>query len=512
MILRQSFRMKKTRKSRTTLRRRMILQIGLMVVSSLLIGVGAILGINGLHQDMGVAVQGYQQLRQIYEVGFQVATARESLAAEPPDLPRAMAAIETARLKLGLAYEQSYASAPLYWLDESRRTQCDTLLQNAQTQLKNPAATRMNQSASVNDVMGELAALSADVRTTIDARQESAQARRRTTQWLIVALSAVVVIIAVAAGIHQYRSVVRPLDALCRSVRGFAGGRFSQRSAAAGDQEFVTLANDFNHMADELEGLYRELEQKVEVKSKELVRSERLASVGYLAAGVAHEINNPLGIITGYGERLLELLQRGLDKESLPRTQKTIAIICQEAFRCKDITDRLLALARPGAADQRPVSLRAVTEDVVRNIGGLPEYANRRITLQVDAEHDSTIIARDGEMKQVIINLLLNALDAVDPGVGHVHVAVGRTNNDVELAVTDNGRGMTSATLDRIFEPFFTDKRGDRPGVGLGLSITHAIVISHSGRITADSNGAGRGSRFTVQFPAAPKGVEVASC
>jgi two-component system, NtrC family, sensor kinase len=507
---------KKKHEPHTTLRQRMTIHIGLMVICSLSIGVGAFLGINSLQQNLGVAIQGYRQLRQVYEVGFQVALAKQALDSPSPDVTKALAAMQTAQLKLELSSDQTYPNSPPYWLEESKRKECSALLRQAIIQLKRPAgadaSVNIDQVSAVNDVLGEMSNLSSEIRTTIAAKQEAASSQRDFTLILIGALSAGVVVIATAVGVRQYRSVVSPLDRLGNGVRRFAAGRFSERIEIEADQEFAALANDFNYMADELESLYKDLERKVKTKSKELVRSERLASVGYLAAGVAHEINNPLSIITGYGERSLELLDRGMSEATLRRTQKTIKIICEEAFRCKDITDRLLSLARPGTDERRPVSLPEIAQDVIRNIGGLPEYASRRITLESDSEDDFTIVANNGEMKQVLINLLVNALEAVQPGVGHVEVAVARMKDEVELAVTDNGRGMTSATLDRVFEPFFTDKRSERPGVGLGLSITHAIVADHGGWITADSDGTGCGSRFTLRLPAARKGAEHARC
>ena len=106
-------------------------------------------------------------------------------------------------------------------------------------------------------------------------------------------------------------------------------------------------------------------------------------------------------------------------------------------------------------------------------------------------------------MKQVLLNLTINALQAVQPGTGEVAIEGRRAGGWVEVVVSDNGRGIAPESLKHVFEPFYTDKRGaGEPGTGLGLSITHAIVESHGGRITAESGGAGRGSRFTVQLPA----------
>jgi two-component system, NtrC family, sensor kinase len=490
-----------------TLRRRMVVHIGLMVLCSLMIGVGAIFGIDGLHEDMGVAVQGYHQLRQVYEVGFEVALARDALSASQPDDARALTALQTAELRLDPSYDRQSGESPPAWLDETKRDQIRAPILVAVSQLNVP--NDANQSAgpaalsSVNDALGRVSMLSSEIRTTIVAREAAVDQRRHLTFVLIAGLSAAAVMTAVVIGMRQYRGVVAPLDRLGRGVRRFAAGRLSERIAPDGDHEFAALARDFNDMAGELESLCRDLQQKVETKSRELSRSERLASVGYLAAGVAHEINNPLSIITGYGERSLRLLDRTPDEETLRKTRSTIGIICEEAFRCKQITDRLLSLARPGTDHARPVSLVTLVEDVVENIGGLPEFADRRIILQSQSDHDLSVLAKDGEIKQVVINLLLNALEAVDPSNGHVEVTIRRLRDEVELSVRDDGRGIPPQTLERVFEPFFTDKRGDRPGMGLGLSISHAIVVRHGGSIVAESEGPGRGSRFVVRLPAA---------
>jgi signal transduction histidine kinase len=286
---------------------------------------------------------------------------------------------------------------------------------------------------------------------------------------------------------------------------------------AGDDNEFARLAADFNRMADQLDGFYKDLEQKVAAKSKELIRSERLASVGYLAAGVAHEINNPLGIISGYAEYALADLKTG-NPAAAAEVDNTLKIIRDEAFRCKDITAKLLSLARQGETKRQRVNLADVAENVVSVVGGLRDFKDRRITVRAETRELLTVDGVEGEIKQVLMNLLINALEATadSEGSGEVHVTVTRGDDPhgrpaVTLAVSDNGRGMPPEILEHVFEPFFTDRprREDappRPGTGLGLSITHAIVQSHHGRISAHSEGPGQGSRFVVELPAAREG------
>jgi signal transduction histidine kinase len=288
-------------------------------------------------------------------------------------------------------------------------------------------------------------------------------------------------------------------------VHSVARGKFSQRVEVRGNDEIASLAGDFNCMADELDGFYRDLERKVAEKSRDLVRSERLASVGYLAAGVAHEINNPLGIISGYAEYSLEQLKQSPGGSAgNGELAKALGVICDEAFRCKEITAKLLSLSRAADEARTRVNLADIARQVVEMVGGLRDHRERKIDIRGERA-DLMVLANEAEMKQVTLNLLVNALEASPSHGGEVRVELGADENMVRMAVIDNGKGMSAETSQHVFEPFFTEKKGDgRRGIGLGLSITHAIVESHGGRIRAASDGPGKGSRFEVELPAAP--------
>jgi signal transduction histidine kinase len=320
---------------------------------------------------------------------------------------------------------------------------------------------------------------------------------------VVAMVGAVVVAGAVALGILQYQGVVSPLQRLTNGVRKLAAGEFQQRLSEKGSPEFAGLAGEFNRMAGELDEFYHHLEQKVTQKSRELTRTERLASVGYLAAGVAHEINNPIGIIAGYAEYSLGQLKQQPQTPANEDLSKSLEVICDEAFRCKQIVGQLLSLSRPGEGKRSRVDMGKVARDVLAAVGGLRDFKDRNLIVTVKEGDDLTVEAAEAEMKQVILNLTVNALDAVASG-GKVQLEAMRNGRWVELRVCDNGRGMAPETVEHVFEPFYTEKRGaHQPGTGLGLSISNAIINSHHGHIRASSEGIGKGSEFLVQLPAA---------
>ena len=489
------------------LRWKMASQIACMIVGLLLVCAAGMWGLNGLHQDYGLALASYQELREIYgEVGSHLATARELLSASPDERARAAVQIGLASHKLDLFLSESSGNDNPH--DVQAEADMRAALNRASKQLEAPPGATPAEDLqradmkAVEDALLQMRSFSTHIRQSIESRQTAASQKRHDTMIAVGLICGVVIVGSILLGFLQYRSVMRPLHRLAEGVRKIAAGEFKQRLDASGTPEFSGLANEFNRMAAELDEFYHRLERKVADKSRELVRSERLASVGYLAAGVAHEINNPLGIIAGYAEYSLEQLKREQPKDNgTDEVSKSLQVICDEAFRCKQIIGKLLSLARPGEANRQEVDLSHVAADVADAVGGLRDYRDRKLT--VAAQERVVVNAIEAEMKQIVLNLTVNDLEAAPPG-GQVRIEVGATTAGRSCAVRDNGRGMSEQTLERIFEPFFTDKRGIRePGTGLGLSITHAIVESHGGRVTASSEGLGKGSEFVVRLPAA---------
>jgi signal transduction histidine kinase len=319
-----------------------------------------------------------------------------------------------------------------------------------------------------------------------------------------------------------YRWVFQPLRVLVTGSRRVAAGDFNFRIKLASRDEIGELAEAMNAMTARFQAIRDDLDRQVQLRTKQVVRSEQLASVGFLAAGVAHEINNPLASIAMCAEslesRLTELcspdpagqtsLSAGegkhecLPHDSIDVMQRYLRMIQSEAFRCKGITEKLLDFSRIGEVKRHDADLRELLLGVIDMVRHLGKYQDRTIVLAGEEQTEPIFAAVNiQEIKQVVLNLITNALDSLDAG-GALQIELARHGDKAEMLFTDNGCGMTDEVLAHLFEPFFTRKRGGQ-GTGLGLSIVYRIVTDHGGQIDAQSDGPGRGSRFKVTLPLA---------
>jgi signal transduction histidine kinase len=231
-----------------------------------------------------------------------------------------------------------------------------------------------------------------------------------------------------------------------------------------------------------------------------------LASVGFLAAGVAHEINNPLASIAMCAESLQGRLGAVLDPgdERHRVVAQYLQMVQDEAFRCKGITEQLLDFSRVGQTTRQKVELGELVQDVVGMVGHLGRYQGKRV--EFDHADPVALPVNVSEIKQVVLNLLTNALDSLDErgdDRGLVRIRLRQRDNAAELSVIDNGGGIAPDVLEHVFEPFFTRRRAGQ-GTGLGLSISYRIIADHGGQLTAESPGVGRGATFTVRLPLKP--------
>lgn len=305
-----------------------------------------------------------------------------------------------------------------------------------------------------------------------------------------------------------YRWIFYPIRDLEQGVCRVAQGNFEHRIEVHSGDEMEDLAQAFNDMTKRLREMYCDLERQVNDRSRQLVRSERLASVGFLAAGVAHEINNPLASIAFCSEalerRLSEYMEahtihsrRSVDEQEREIIAKYLKMIQEEAFRCKKITERLLEFSRGGERRREITDIGELTQSVLDMVAHLENSRGKELVFH---QNDKVVIPVNAqEIKSVIVNLVVNALDSMDEG-GKLAISQRIRDGMAELTVQDTGCGMTAEVLENIFEPFFTRSRTGK-GNGLGLSISHRIVNQHGGEIEACSPGPNQGSVFTVRLP-----------
>jgi signal transduction histidine kinase len=305
-----------------------------------------------------------------------------------------------------------------------------------------------------------------------------------------------------------YSWVMNPLQVLIDGSRRIAkSDDFSHRIKLATQDEMAELAESMNAMTARFLTIKTGQEETIRRRTQEVVRSEQLASVGFLAAGVAHEINNPLASIALCAESLESRVQDILsadDARPSPEQDGEVAIlrkylrrIQDEAFRCKEITGRLLDFSRVGNTRREATDLTELVQGVIEMVNHLENYRDKKIEFAPAQRVVATVNAQ--EMKQVVLNLVTNALDSVESG-GKVSVRLARSGPHAELIVRDNGCGMTPEVLKHLFEPFFTRRR-DGKGTGLGLSITCRIIHEHGGSIEPASGGPGKGSQMKVLLP-----------
>jgi signal transduction histidine kinase len=477
-----------------SLKQKFLLRNWGLVFGLLLIGAAALWGLDGLRRQINMGLQGYADMAEIQQAHNNIAAA--NLALKDSNLPKTESLLNQA-----LTHVNKFVA-------DQKDNYGVGSAQDVQTKVNAALAALHGPNPDSDAIAKTLASTDQPVAATVVICENYIQQQHRMAAdrlWVTILMMGGIIVGTVIAGvitsIAQYRQVMSPLERLRAGVRKLAAADFNGTLHETGEPEFVELARDFNRMAAELESFYRSLEDKVVAKSRELVRSERLASVGFLAAGVSHEINNPLNIISGYAELAIKRLGARADNDAVKDTIQALQVIRDEAFRCKEITNKLLSLAKGDSGNRAPLALDSVAREVAVLAGGLRDYSDRGLELKLDGPLD--VVANATEMKQVLLNLTVNALQSVKPGEGKVLIEGKRRDGWVEVSVADNGYGMSADSLKQVFEPFYTRRPGARtPGTGLGLSITHAIVESHGGRIRAESDGFGRGSRFTVELPA----------
>ena len=258
------------------------------------------------------------------------------------------------------------------------------------------------------------------------------------------------------------------------------------------------LLNKFADIQTAFEELNANLEKKVEERTAEnerihtqLLQSEKMAAVGQLTSGLAHEINNPVGIIMGFSQGVIKLVKED-DPFYIP-----LKSIEREATRCKKLVSELLLFSRTGKTYSEKIQVNAIVEETLAFVSAHAKERNIQIEV-IKSVNIPEITMNKNQLQQVILNICNNAIDAMPDG-GKLLITTRQAKDQVEIEMSDTGTGMTEEVKKHIFEPFFSTKEVGK-GSGLGLSICYEIVRKYNGKIDAESK-TGKGSVFTLKFP-----------
>ncbi|MCX7703316.1 MAG: cache domain-containing protein [Planctomycetota bacterium] len=324
--------------------------------------------------------------------------------------------------------------------------------------------------------------------------------------WTFTGMTLIGILIAFGVAYILAAPLVKPIWRLKRGVEAIAKGDFDFEVKPETRDEIGVLAESFNKVRLELKAMYEKLKGKIEAadedlkrayqelreKQEQLVQAEKLASMGQLSAGIAHELNNPLGTVLLYSHMLIEQLKDNKQVKS------DLEMIVNEAMRCKQIVRGLLDFARQTRVSKAPVSLSEIVNEVLAIMA--PRAEPKKCSLKSDVPDSLPTLMLDApQIKQVLINLVQNGIDSISGTNGEVTISVREKEGGtkVEVRVTDNGCGIDKETLAKLFTPFFTTKK---EGTGLGLAIAYGVVKMHSGDISVSSE-VGKGTTFTITLP-----------
>ncbi|HSP62074.1 MAG TPA: ATP-binding protein [Pyrinomonadaceae bacterium] len=332
---------------------------------------------------------------------------------------------------------------------------------------------------------------------------------------MIASLVAAVLLLSALFATLTWLMVHKPIRKLIAGTNHVAAGELDYKIRIKSHDEVGELAHSFNRMTVELARANAEisdwaktLEERVEKKTAELgqahehvLRVEKLASIGRLAAIVAHEINNPLAGILVYARLVLKRLSRnGGTNKADEETKKQLETIAAESSRCGEIVKGLLQFSRQTKPNVKPNDLNEIVSESLRLVRHKIDLTGARAVIECEADLKQ-IVCDEQQIKQALVALLINACEAVHPGEGVITIS-SRYLADArraEIRISDNGVGMDQETKQRIFEPFFTTKEQGK-GVGLGLAVVYGIVTGHAGEIEVES-APGSGTTFVIRLP-----------
>jgi two-component system NtrC family sensor kinase len=320
---------------------------------------------------------------------------------------------------------------------------------------------------------------------------------RTATMWVFIGLTLAGMGVALIVAYFIAYRIVKPIRQLVSASERLAHGDLSHRVHLKSRDAIGKLGDTFNFMAESLKERDDQLKERAQ---KTIEESERLATVGQLAAGVAHELNNPLGSVLIYSHLILE----GLD-ETDPRKDNLEKIV-KQATRCKKIVQGLLDFSRQTEPEMNFANINELLNGALNLVENQVIFQNIKIIKDLMSS-PPPVLVDSSQIQQVFINITLNAAEAMN-GQGKLTI-VTRESQDghhIEIGITDTGCGISEENMKRLFEPFYTTKEVGR-GTGLGLAISYGIVQRNNGTIQVKSH-VGEGTTFTIRLPIGKRDTE----
>jgi two-component system NtrC family sensor kinase len=308
------------------------------------------------------------------------------------------------------------------------------------------------------------------------------------TIWINLGITSLGMAIAFVISFYLGNTIIKRIRMLKEAAEAIAAGNLDYKLSPDKISGFDMLDEAFNYMSKSL----KDHDEKLHRAHQQLAKTEKLTALGGMAAGVAHEINNPLGGILLYSNLVLEDIP-----EDSPARENMEKIIYQ-TNRCKEIVQNLLDFARTPTGDMLPLKINNVIKTSLNLVKDQAMFHGIEIDTRL-AENLPEVIGDKSRLEEVFVNLFINAADAMN-GKGKLTITtMPGTNNSVKISVSDTGTGIDEEHLPHIFEPFFTTKEPGR-GTGLGLSIAYGIIRKHNGAIDAESE-PGKGTTFIIFLP-----------
>jgi len=317
-------------------------------------------------------------------------------------------------------------------------------------------------------------------RAIAELERESILAINQKLRMTLITSMAVVAMVVLALVVFVSKSILGPLRRVHEATRQIAQGTFVPLAVRNADDEIQQVFVALNSMVEELKK-----------RQRQLVQAQKLSSIGTLASGIAHQLNNPLNNISTSAQILAEETGGGSEF-----ADKMMDNITQETMRARDIVRGLLEFSRHKDFSPRPCDLGAVLEGAARLVSS---QIGPRITLDVNVPAGVTLLLDRQRFQEAIINLIINATQAIGDEEGRIELGARQENGRRIITVSDTGAGMAPDTLQRIFDPFFSTKEVGQ-GTGLGLYIVYGIIEEHLGSIRVESV-RGRGTTFSISLP-----------